>query len=74
MGVDPSILGNVDAGEAQLVRFQGGFGNFSFPPRGLNLGRQERKGFGQGDLREDGTFASCASARIGFGRIRGTRS
>lgn len=24
MGVDPSILGNVDAGEAQLVHFQGG--------------------------------------------------
>lgn len=25
MGVDPSILGNVAMGEAQRVRFQGGF-------------------------------------------------
>lgn len=38
MGVDPSILGNVDAGEAQLVRFQGGgwklfFSTPRFEPR-----------------------------------------
>lgn len=59
-------------GEAQWARFQGEFWKVLFSTPKLNLGRQERKGFGRGDLREDGALASGASARMGCDWIRGT--